>query len=68
MPFPSKQLYHNITYWLDMANDNTIKNLIILALAIIIVIAIWRAIWYLAGVAVFILLVYFVYQLLKGKL
>ena len=53
---------------MDMANDNTIKNLIILALAIIIVIAIWRAIWYLAGVLVFILLVYFVYQLLKGKL
>ena len=57
-----------MTYWMDMANDNTIKNLIILVLAVIIVIAIWRAIWYLAGVAVFILLVYFVYQLLKGKL
>ena len=68
LPFPSKQLYHNTAYWMDMANDNTIKNLIILALAVIIVIAIWRAIWYLAGVAVFILLVYFVYQLLKGKL
>ncbi len=68
LQFPSKQLYHNTAYWMDMANDNTIKNLIILALAVIIVIAIWRAIWYLAGVAVFILLVYFVYQLLKGKL
>ena len=51
-----------------MKSDNTIKNLVILALAVIIVIALWRAIWYLAGVAVFILLVYFVYQLLKGKL
>ena len=51
-----------------MTSDNTIKNLIILVLAFIIVIALWRTIWYLAGVAVFILLVYFVYLLLKGKL
>ena len=68
MPFPSKQLYHNTAYWMDMANDNTIKNLIILILAVIIVIALWRTIWYLAGVAMFALLVYFVYLLLKGKL
>jgi hypothetical protein len=51
-----------------MKSDNTIKNLVILALAVIIVIALWKTIWYLAGVAVFILLVYIVYQLLKGKL
>ncbi|MGB3921085.1 hypothetical protein [Methanothrix sp.] len=51
-----------------MKSDNTIKNLVILALAVIIVIALWRAIWYLAGVSVLILLVYVVYQLLKGKL
>lgn len=57
-----------MTYWMDMANENTIKNLVILVLAIIIVIALWRTIWYLAGVAMFMLLVYFVYLLLKGKL
>ena len=57
-----------MTYWMDMANDNTIKNLVILVLAVIIVIALWRTIWYLAGVAMFMLLVYFVYLLLKGKL
>jgi len=51
-----------------MTNENTIKNLIILILAVIIVIAVWRTIWYLAGVAMFVLLVYFVYLLLKGKL
>jgi uncharacterized membrane protein len=51
-----------------MTNDNTIKNLVILVLAVIIVIALWRTIWYLAGVAIFVLLVYFVYLLLKGKL
>lgn len=57
-----------MTYWMDMANENTIKNLVILVLAVIIVIALWRTIWYLAGVAMFMLLVYFVYLLLKGKL
>ena len=51
-----------------MTNDNTIKNLVILVLAFIIVIALWRTIWYLAYVAIFIVLVYFVYQLLKGNL
>lgn len=52
----------------DMANDSSIKNLLLLVLAIIIVIALWRTLWYLAGVAIFIFVVYIVYQLLKGKL
>lgn len=51
-----------------MANDNTIKNLIILVLAVIIVIALWKTMWYLAGVAMFVILVYFVYGLLKGRI
>lgn len=57
-----------MTYLRDMANDSTIKNLILLVLAIIIVIALWRTLWYLAGVAIFIFVVYIVYQMLKGKL
>jgi|GEM_PF-1619903 uncharacterized membrane protein len=65
---PSKLFYRNTTHLMYMKSDNTIKNLVILALAVIIVIALWKTIWYLAGVAVFILLVYIVYQLLKGKL
>jgi ABC-type bacteriocin/lantibiotic exporter with double-glycine peptidase domain len=52
----------------DMGNDSSIKKLLLLVLAIIIVIALWRTLWYLAGVAIFIFLVYFVYELLKGKL
>jgi uncharacterized membrane protein len=57
-----------MTYLRDMADDSTIKNLILLVLAIIIVIALWRTLWFLAGVAIFIFVVYVVYQLLKGKL
>jgi hypothetical protein len=56
-----------MTYLRDMEND-TIKNLILLVLAIIIVIALWRTLWFLAGVAIFIFVVYVVYQLLKDKL
>jgi len=56
-----------MTYLRDMANDSTIKNLILLVLAIIIVIALWRTLWYLAGVAIFIFVVYIVYEMLKGK-
>jgi len=56
-----------MTYLRDMANDSTIKNLLLLVLAIIIVIAVWRTLWYLAGVAIFIFVVYIVYQMLKGK-
>ena len=52
----------------DMGNDSGIKKLLLLVLAVIIVIALWRTLWYLAGVAIFIFLVYFVYELLKGKL
>jgi len=56
-----------MTYIRNMANDSTIKNLLLLVLAIIIVIALWRTLWYLAGVAIFIFVVYIVYQMLKGK-
>lgn len=52
----------------DMGNDSGIKKLLLLVLAVIIVIALWRTLWYLAGVAIFIFVVYFVYELLKGKL
>jgi hypothetical protein len=44
------------------------KNLVLLVLAIIIVLILWRTIWFLAGLAVFAIVVYFVYMLLKGKL
>lgn len=57
-----------MTYIRDMGNDSTIKNLLLLVLAIIIVIALWRTLWWLAGVAIFIFVVYIVYQMLKGKL
>lgn len=51
-----------------MAIDTSVKNLILLVLAIIIVIALWRAIWFLAGIAIFIIIVYFVYELLKSRI
>lgn len=56
-----------MTYIRNMANDSTIKNLLLLVLAIIIVIALWRTLWYLAGVGIFIFVVYIVYQMLKGR-
>jgi len=50
-----------------MANGSSIKNLLLLVLAVIIVIALWRTLWWLAGVAVFIFVVYIVYEMLKGR-
>ena len=43
-----------------MAIESSIKNLILLVLAIIIVVALWRAVWFLAGLAIFVAVVYFV--------
>ena len=51
-----------------MAIGSSIKNLLLLVLAIIIVVALWRALWFLAGLAIFVVVVYFVYLLLKGNL
>ena len=51
-----------------MAIESSIKNLLLLVLAIIIVVALWRAVWFLAGLAIFVVVVYFVYLLLKGNL
>jgi hypothetical protein len=51
-----------------MAIESSIKNLLLLVLAIIIVVALWRALWFLAGLAIFVVVVYFVYLLLKGNL
>ena len=50
-----------------MAIESSIKNLLLLVLAIIIVVALWRAVWFLAGLAIFVAVVYFVYLLLKGN-
>lgn len=52
----------------DMAIDRSIKNLILLVLAIVIVALLWRTMWFLGGLALFAIVVYFVYQLLKGNL
>ena len=46
----------------DMGNDSGIKKLFLLVLAVVIVIALWRTLWFLAGVAIFIFVVYFVYE------
>jgi hypothetical protein len=51
-----------------MAIESSIKNLLLLVLAIIIVVALWRTVWFLAGLAIFVFVVYFVYLLLKGNL
>ena len=53
---------------LDMAVERSIKNLLLLVLAFIIVVILWNTIWFLGGLAVFAIVVYFVYQLLKGNL
>ncbi len=51
-----------------MAIERSIKNLLLLVLAIIIVVVLWHTIWFLAGLAIFAIVVYFVYLLLKGAL
>ena len=57
--------YHLLEH---MGLERNIGNLFLLILAIIIVILIWRAIWFLAGLLVFVFVVYIVYQILKGTL
>jgi membrane protein YdbS with pleckstrin-like domain len=51
-----------------MAIERSIKNLILLVLAIVIVAFLWKTMWFLGGLAIFAILVYFVYLLLKGNL
>jgi Flp pilus assembly protein TadB len=51
----------------DMGNDSGIKKLFLLVLAVVVVIALWRTLWYLAGVAIFMFVVYFVYEFLKDR-
>jgi len=51
-----------------MGIERSIKNLILLVLAIIIVIFLLKTIWFLGGLAIFAIVVYFVYLLLKGNL
>ncbi|MCK9441785.1 MAG: hypothetical protein M0Q13_10220 [Methanothrix sp.] len=51
-----------------MAIERSIQNLILLVPAIVIVAFLWRTMWFLGGLAIFAILVYFVYQLLKGNL
>lgn len=51
-----------------MAIERSLKNLLLLVLAVIIVVILWNTIWFLAGLAIFVIVVYFVYQLLKGNL
>jgi hypothetical protein len=47
---------------------HTVKSLLLLLIAIIIVVLVWNTIWFLAGLIAFAVVVYFVYQLLKGRL
>ena len=66
--FLSKRFYWMMAVYQDMAIERSIKNLILLVLAIIIVALLWRTMWFLGGLAIFAIVVYFVYQLLKGNL
>jgi hypothetical protein len=53
---------------LNMAIERSVKNLLLLVLAFLIVVVLWRTIWFLGGLAVFAIVVYFVYLLLKGNI
>ena len=66
MPVETVLTDHNLLE--HMGLERNIGNLFLLVLAIIIVILIWRAIWFLAGVLVFVFIVYIVYQILKGAI
>jgi hypothetical protein len=54
--------------WWIMAIEKSLKNLLLVVLAVIIVLILWKVVWFLAGIAVFAIVVYFVYMLLKGNL
>jgi phosphate starvation-inducible membrane PsiE len=64
----TKQFYWKNDIIKIMAIEKSIKNLLLLVLAIVIVAFLWNTIWFLGGLAVFAIVVYFVYQLLKGNL
>jgi hypothetical protein len=51
-----------------MAIERSIKNLLLLVIAVVIVAFLWKTMWFLGGLAIFAIVVYFVYQLLKGNL
>jgi hypothetical protein len=51
-----------------MAIERSIKNLLLLVLAIVIAAFLWKIIWFLGGLAIFAIVVYFVYQVLRSKL
>jgi uncharacterized membrane protein YccC len=51
-----------------MAIERSVQNLLLLVLAIVIVALLWRTMWFLGGLVIFAIVVYFVYQLLKGNL
>jgi hypothetical protein len=50
-----------------MAISNDLRNLLLLVAAIVIVALLWNALRLVAGLAIFIVLVYMVYMFLKGK-
>ena len=54
--------------WWIMAIEKSLKNLLLVVLAVIIVLLLWKVVWFLAGIAVFAIVVYVVYMLLKGNL
>jgi hypothetical protein len=51
-----------------MAIERNIKNLLLLVLSVVIVAFLWKTMWFLGGLAMFAIVVYFVYLLLKGNL
>ena len=51
-----------------MSLEKDIKNLILVALAVIIAILLLKALWTIAGFVVFLALIYIIYLFLKGLL
>jgi len=68
IPIISKWLYGKHSYLNCMAIERSLKNLLLLVLAVIVVLVLWHTIWFLIGLVVFAIVVYFIYLLLKGTL
>jgi len=51
-----------------MSLESDAKNLILIVLAVLIAIFLWKAFWTLSGLLLFVLLAYIIYLFLKGRL
>ncbi|MDD1759293.1 MAG: hypothetical protein LUQ44_01680 [Methanothrix sp.] len=56
---------HRRNFSLPRSGMSREKNLVLILLAVLAAILLWSTFWWLARIALFVLIVYFIYQILK---